>query len=289
MSTLQNKSLFLAMCLLFVSTLGIGHAQAQLADGFAKKADIFYLDMPLEKASEYQQSQNRLDVLYPTDTKGFATIVWFHGGGLTGGRRHMPKVNPKNNFATVAVSYSLIPKGTYVNCLEDAASAVAWTFKHIAELGGDPNKIFISGHSAGGYLAAMIGLDKKWLAKHEIDANKLAGIVPFSGQMTTHFRVRKERGFMDNHPVLDEFGPMWHIRKDASPFLLITGDREMEWPGRTEENLWMNKMMNVVGHPNSTMYELQGYGHGMTAGGYPILERWVNKQLKAMTESKTQQ
>jgi hypothetical protein len=107
--------------------------------------------------------------------------------------------------------------------------------------------------------------------------------------MTTHFRVRKERGFADNHPVLDEYAPLWHIRKDASPFLLITGDREMEWPGRTEENLLMNKMMKVVGHPNSTMYELQGYGHGMTAGGYPILERWVNQQLKAMEESKPQQ
>ncbi|MAX27255.1 MAG: lipase [Phycisphaeraceae bacterium] len=288
MSTLRQNAWLFTVLFILLASFFTQTAQAQQADGFTKKSDIFYLDMPLDKASESQQSQNRLDVIYPTDTRGFATIVWFHGGGLTGGKRHMPKVNPKHKFATVAVSYRLIPKGTYDNCLEDAASAVAWTFKHIAELGGDPNRIFVSGHSAGGYLAAMVGLDKKWLAKHEIDANQLAGIVPFSGQMTTHFRVRKERGFTGNHPVLDEYAPLWHIRKDASPFLLITGDRDMEFPGRTEENLLMNKMMQVVGHPNSTMYELQGYGHLMTAGGYPILERWVNQQLKAMNESKSQ-
>ncbi|HCD31183.1 MAG TPA: lipase [Phycisphaerales bacterium] len=269
-------------------SVAVTSVNAQLEDGFAKKSDIFYLDMPLEKASEYQQKQNRLDIIYPEKHEGFATIVWFHGGGLTGGRRYMPRINSKHNIATVAVSYGLIPNVTYQQSIEDAASSVAWVYKHIAELGGDPNKIFISGHSAGGYLAAMVGLDKKWLAKHDIDANTLAGIIPFSGQMTTHFKVRKERGFTDNHPVLDEFGPLWHIRKDASPFLLITGDREMEYPGRTEENLFMAKMMKVVGHPNTTMYELQGYGHGMTGGGYPILERWVNKQLKAMTTSDSQ-
>src|SRR3546814_4589426 len=74
----------------------------------------------------------------------------------------------------------------------DAPAAVAWTFKHIADYGGDPSKIIISGHSAGGYLVAMVGLDKSWLQQYGEDADKLAGIVDFSGHAITHMTVRAE-------------------------------------------------------------------------------------------------
>lgn len=253
---------------------------AQDTPNFVTKANVFYLDMPIDKAEELQKKMCVMDIRYPENRPNFPTLVWFHGGGLTGGKRGIPTLPKNDQFAVVGVEYRLIPTVTYEQCLEDAASSVAWVFKHIAELGGDPSRIYISGHSAGGYLAAMVGLDKKWLNKHEIDANQLAGIIPFSGQMTTHFKVRTDQGFTDNHPVLNEYAPLWHIRKDAAPLLLITGDREMEFPGRTEENLLMAKMMKVVGHPNTTMYELQGYGHLMADGGLPILSRWLKEQLK---------
>ncbi len=60
--------------------------------------------------------------------------------------------------------------------------------------GGSTSRIFISGHSAGGYLTSMIGLDKRWLAAHNIDANQIAGLIPLSGHTITPFTVRKERG-----------------------------------------------------------------------------------------------
>ena len=278
----NNARFKVSLCLLvmlLVCGLSVSvHAQDKV--NFVTKKNVFYLDMPADKADDYQKQKNQLDITYPDNRPGFPTLVWFHGGGLSGGKRYMPNLAGNQQFAIVTASYRLIPKVKYSQCIQDAAASIAWVFKNIKELGGDPDKIFISGHSAGGYLAAMVGLDKQWLAAHEIDANQLAGIIPFSGQMTTHFRVRKEQGFKDNHPILNEFAPLWHIRKDASPFLLITGDRDKEFPGRTEENLLMAKMMKVVGHPNATMYELQGYGHGMTAGGYPILKRWMQDQLK---------
>jgi len=74
----------------------------------------------------------------------------------------------------------------------------------------------------------MVGLDKRWLKVHDIDANKIAGLIPFSGHAITHFTIRKERGITGIQPIVDDLAPIYHVRPDASPLLLITGDRELE-------------------------------------------------------------
>lgn len=85
----------------------------------------------------------------------------------------------------------------------------------------------------------MIGLDKHYLAAYGIDANSIHKLVPFSGQMITHFEIRKERGIRAKQPVVDEFAPQFHVRADAPPLYLITGDRELELLGRYEENAYI--------------------------------------------------
>ena len=60
-------------------------------------------------------------------------------------------------------------------------------FQNISQYGGDAKKIFVSGHSAGGYITTMLGLDKTWLSRYGVDANNIAGLIPFSGQMISHF------------------------------------------------------------------------------------------------------
>src|SRR5690606_31394221 len=137
----------------------------------------------------------------------------------------------EQGIAVVGVNYRLYPKANALNCLDDAAAAVAWVFTHIAEFGGDSSLIFLSGHSAGGYLVSMIGLDKSWLIKYAVDANKIAGLIPFSGHAITHFAIRNEKHIPDYQPIIDEFAPLYHVRKDAPPLLLITGDRELEMLG----------------------------------------------------------
>jgi acetyl esterase/lipase len=207
----------------------------------------------------------RLDLHLPVDASGFATVVWFHGGGLTKGKREIPKSLRGRGFAVVGAGYRLSPGVKAPVYIEDAAAAVAWTFRSIAEHGGSPRRIYVSGHSAGAYLAAMVGLDTKWLAAHGIEANDLAGIIPCSAQCITHFTVRAERGIPDRQPVIDEFAPLFHVRRDAPPLLLITGDRDREMLGRYEENAYLWRMMKLAGHERTRLVELNGEDHGSMA------------------------
>lgn len=224
------------------------------------------------------QSKCRLDVYHPTNTKGFPTVVWFHGGGLTSGKRSVPKRMMDRGIAVVAVSYRLSPKVTVADCIDDAAASVAWTINHIEEYGGSKQRVFVSGHSAGGYLTSMIGLDKSYLSKHGVDADDLAGLIPFSGHTITHFTERKSRGIDGKQPIVDKMAPLFHVRKDCPPILFITGDRELEMLGRYEENAYMWRMMKVVGHEDCDIMEMDGYNHGqMDDPAYPVMARFIKK------------
>ena len=228
--------------------------------------------------TDYMKTQCRLDLYYPTQTKNFTTVVWFHGGGLKAGKRVIPKALQEQGIAIVAASYRLHPQVKAPAYIEDVAAAVAWTFENIASFGGSPQRIFISGHSAGGYLTSMIGLDKRWLHVHQLDANHIAGLIPFSGHAITHFTIRKERGIDDKQPIIDEMAPLYHVRDDAPPMLLITGDRDLEMLGRYEENAYLWRMMQVVGHPDTELRELDGFNHGqMAAPAHKLLLQFLDR------------
>ena len=232
---------------------------------------------PATVTDPYIRDRCRMDVYYPLDKKNFSTVVWFHGGGLTGGSKEIPEQLKEKGLCIIGVNYRLSPKVKSPEFIKDAAAAVAWTFQHIAEYGGDVKSIFVAGHSAGGYLTAMIGLDKQWLAAYGVDANRIAGLIPLSPQTITHFTIRKERGIAETTPVVDEFAPLNHVRPDAPPLLLITGDREMEMLGRYEENAYLMRMMKIAGHKETRLLELQGYGHGMVEPGLPLLLNEVRR------------
>ena len=242
--------------------------------------DLPYLSEEQSGYDDYAADRCKLDVYIPANAKNASTVVWFHGGGLRSGQKHIPGRLKDQGMIIVAPNYRMFPKIKSPVYIQDAAAAVAWVFKHISEYGGNPDLIYISGHSAGGYLASMVGLDKQWLSAHSIDANAIAGLIPFSGHTITHFTVREERGIPGEQPIIDSMAPLYHVRTDAPPLVLITGDRELELLGRYEENAYMMRMMKVAGHKATTLYELQGYGHGMTEPAFPILIRHVEKFTK---------
>ncbi len=238
----------------------------------------------VESLTAYQKERCHLDLYHPTSKKGFATIIWFHGGGLTSGKKEIPKALMEKGHAIAAVNYRLSPKVQVTDCLDDAAAAVAWVFKNIKSYGGDPARIFISGHSAGGYITSMLGVDHSLLKSHDIDATKIAGLIPYSGHTITHFTVRKERGIDAKRPIIDKMAPLFHVRADAPPFLLITGDRELEMLGRYEENAYFYRMMKVAGHKNIQLLELDGYGHGISSPAHPLLLNFIKKHSPSSEE-----
>lgn len=231
-------------------------------------------------ADAYAQERCKLDVYYPANHTDCPVVVWFHGGGLTSGSKYIPDELKGKGMVVVAVNYRLLPRVDINECLDDAAEAVAWTFRNIENYGGSTRKIFVSGHSAGGYITAMLGLDKQWLAKRGVDADSIAGLVPFSGQMISHFAYRKMNGMGNLQPLVDRYAPLFHVRQDAPPLVLITGDRELELFGRYEENAYMWRMMKLVGHKDTTLYELDGHGHGPMCGpAFHILMQSIKRIL----------
>lgn len=272
-----SESLLILLFLLGTTPISV----AQNTD-YKTLTDIPYYREDIRQKDRYINERCRLDIYFPAKKKEFATIVWFHGGGLTGGNKELPEALKNEGICIVGVNYRLDPQVRAPAYIEDAAAAVAWVFRHIEELGGDASRIFVSGHSAGGYLAMMVGLDKHYLATHDIDADSIAGLIPLSGQTITHFSIRKEYGMKDTHPLVDQYAPLYHVRPDAPPLLLITGDREQEMLGRYEENAYMARMMKVAGHRQTRLLELQGYGHGMTYPAFPL----VLEEVRRISESK---
>ena len=269
--------------LIIALMLGYGFLLLAQESDYTTRQNINYYSESENASDKYIAERCVLDLYYPENEDGFPTVVWFHGGGLTGGNKSIPEALKEKGMAVVAVNYRLYPKIKAPVYIEDAAAAVAWVIKNIESFGGDPDLVFVSGHSAGGYLASMVGLDKKYLKAHKIDANQIAGLIPFSGHTITHFTVRKERGIEGTVPVVDDLAPLYHVRKDAPPLLLITGDREMEMMGRYEENAYLMRMMKVVGHPDTRLLEMDGYGHNMLVPAFPLLIREV-KRMTALND-----
>ena len=246
-----------------------------------QETDILYLDQPDGAIDEFQAKQCRLDVYAPDNSQNLPVIIWLHGGGMRGGSKYIPVGLKNQGVVVVAPNYRLYPTVTCPAYIQDVAAAVAWTFENISRYGGDPQKIFLSGFSAGGYLSAMVGIDSRWLGEHGIRTTQLAGVSPVSGMMTTHFTVREERGDTSKVPVIDEFAPMMHCTADAPPLLFFTGDRDKDWPGRMEENQLIAKTLKIVGHKDVTIYELKGLGHNgaQEKAAFPIMLEWIREHV----------
>ena len=205
-----------------LAILSAGLAQCCVIEG----EPPYYLEEARIK-NAYIRERCVLDLYYPEIRNEFPTIVWFRGGGLKNGNKSIPERFKAGGFAVAAVNYRLHPRVEAPAYIEDETAAVAWVFKDIEKRGGSTAKVFVSGSSAGGYLTSMVGLDKRWLESHSIGANRIAGLMPLTGHTITHFTVRAERGIEGARPIIDELAPLYHVRADAPPLLIKTGDREL--------------------------------------------------------------
>ena len=103
---------------------------------YSTVTDIHYSS----KNDDYSRKRLSLDVHHDRNVKDMPVIVWFHGGGLTGGNKFVPAELTERGYVVVAPNYRLIPEVDVEQCIDDAAEAVAWTFRNIEKYGGDPRK-----------------------------------------------------------------------------------------------------------------------------------------------------
>jgi acetyl esterase/lipase len=229
--------------------------------------DVPYKDDVIS-LTPYEQERCKLDLTVPVGSKGFATYVWFYGGGMKNGGKDLrteycAEIRESLAQAGVAVvtpDYRLSPKAKYPAYVDDAAAAFAWTVKHIAEQGGDPRKVFIGGHSAGATLALLVGMDPERLKPHGLTLGSVAGIAQVSGQVLTHYTIREERGQPRYAITSDEAAPAFHIRKTVPPILTIYAQNDML--SRAEENQFFVTTLKAAGHAENYSLRVDDRDHG---------------------------
>ena len=247
---------------------------AVIAQQYRTIKDLSYVSA--EEPSTYRREICKLDLYYPEGKQGFKTLVWFHGGGLETGRKEIPHALQGKGFAVVGVDYRLYPKCKNPEYTDDAAAAVAWVYHHIGEYGGNPREVYVSGHSAGGYLTSMLCLAKGYLSRYGVDADSIRGYFPIAGQCATHYTIRKERQIPFDLPIIDQYAPLNNARKLGTKLVLITGDRHLEQMARYEENLYLKAVLEGVGNKEVPLYELEGFSHGGVAEpGCLLVSRWL--------------
>lgn len=188
-----------------------------------------------------------LDIYTPekaTD-KSLPVMFWIHGGGWQAGDKSdvalKPQVLTERGFVFVSTNYRLLPDVEMDVLIRDVATSLGWVHKNIARYGGDPNRIFVGGHSAGAQLAALICIDDRYLKEQGVSFDVLKGCVPVDGDtydipkiiMTAEHRQALYGGKMftfghrqkfGNDPEKHvEFSAVTHVAKEKGipPFLLL--------------------------------------------------------------------
>jgi acetyl esterase/lipase len=157
-----------------------------------------------------------------------------HGGGWTNGYKEwmlfMAPALTAQGITFVSAGYRLAPRHVFPEGYEDVLDAVAATCKAARQFGGRPDRIFISGHSAGGHLAALAALRNDWTARRNLPANVIRGALPISGS----YDFGEGSGFSMRPRFLGAPGsnadktasPIQYIRPDAPPFFITWGEND---------------------------------------------------------------
>ncbi len=158
-------------CMLFVLIL-LPQTQAQDV-----KRDIPYAESPHERQV--------LDVYSPRDAKNLPVVFWIHGGGWQAGDKTSVQSKPQffmdKGFVFVSTNYRLLPDVDMATIVRDIAKSMHWVHDHIAEHGGDPQRLFVMGHSAGAQLAALVCIDDRYLKAEGLSLATIKGCVPVDG------------------------------------------------------------------------------------------------------------
>ncbi|MGB7302122.1 MAG: alpha/beta hydrolase [Burkholderiaceae bacterium] len=255
------------------------HAKVMaLVDGIAA-TDVMVGSDPYQSVAVYRANQPRGNVL-----------CVMHGGGWTNGYKewmaYMAPAVTSRGITMVSIGYRLAPRHIHPAGMNDCMDAVAWVYRNIADYGGDPNRIFISGHSAGGHFAAMLALLTDWQAPRSLSANVIRGALPISGT----FLFGPESGFSMRPRFLGDealgnealASPMNHLRAEAPPFMVAWGEKDFPHLVRQSERFAHDS--SALGNAVETIVLAQcdHLGAGFAAGD--VDGAWIEAADKFMNK-----
>ena len=193
-------------------------------------------DIPYVEGKDVDERQ-KLDLYLPKGAKDYPTLFFIHGGGWTAGSRsgfdRIGRTFARNGVAFVSVGYRLSPKVKHPAHIEDVAKGFAWTVANIGKYGGNADAIFVSGHSAGGHLAALLATDDDYLKAEKLSLKNIKGVIPVSGVGVVS--TRQKNDFAEDAEVSKKASPQNHAREGLPPFLILYGDAEANQLGKQAE------------------------------------------------------
>lgn len=187
--------------------------------------------------------RHRLDVYVPDDLAGPApVVVFFYGGSWSNGDREdylfVGEALASRGFIAVVPDYRLYPEVAFPDFLDDSASAVRWVWDSIAEYRGDPDRIFLMGHSAGAYNAAMLAVDPRYLEAAGVDRAVIDGVIGLAGPYDfLPLDTRVTRRVFGDAPDLGQTQPVAFVDDRTPPLLLVTGTEDTTVRPRNSESL----------------------------------------------------
>lgn len=174
--------------------------------------------------------RQRLDLYVPPGTREAPTVLFFYGGRWRTGKRQeyrfVADALTRRGVLVAVADYRLFPEVGWQDFIEDGACAYAWLEQHVRGYGGNPGRIFVMGHSAGAYIAAMVALDPGVRARAAAQGRP-AGLIGLAGPYDffpfTDEDVREVfRSAPDGHGTQ----PVHYVGPRPAPALLLTGKRD---------------------------------------------------------------
>jgi acetyl esterase/lipase len=229
--------------------------------------------------------RQRLDV-YRASGGGNAlpVLVFCYGGAWNSGERGLydfaGRAFAAQGYLTIVFDYRLVPAARFPAFVEDTAASIAWASRNAARWGGDGSRVFLVGHSAGGYNVALAALDPRYLEAEGLDPGVIAGVATLAGPFDfLPLDGPSTREAFGHWPRLGETQPVNAVTAGAPPFLLITGDADRTVYPRNSQRL--AERLKAVG-VQARLMVLPGLGHAdvVTALARPL--RWRAPVLKAV-------
>ena len=218
---------------------------------------------------------NTLDLYLPPHPAGAPIVVFFFGGGWNSGDKSSYKfvgaALAAAGVIAVVPNYTLYPEAKFPRFMQDAAQSVAWTRAHAREWGGDPDQLYLVGHSAGAHIAVLLALDQEYLQQVGGSQRWLRGVVGLAGPYD--FLPFTEAYLNDLFGPAADFArsqPINFVRADAPPMLLMHGLRDKRVSPNNTRSL--TAALQAVDGRVRTRYFPQA-GHGDLVAAFSIAER----------------